>query len=266
MGELDGRSFDAVIDTCLFDPAHVAELDVGTYVFVSTGGVYRDWPMDAGDESWPLHESGEDYSALKAATERRLEEVYPGRVHHGRAGVIVGPHENIGRLPWWLARMQRGGQVLAPGHPQSPIQLIDARDLAAFLLDAAERSLTGPFNLVAPPGYSNWGELLELARATVNPDAELVWVDRHWVDERVEDSWSELPLWPTPRFPGIFMIDPSKAIAAGLSIRGLGETIRDTWEWLSSGGELAGWRSEVRAHGLAPEKEAELLALGGVTP
>jgi 2'-hydroxyisoflavone reductase len=259
MGELAGRAFDALIDTCLFDPAHVAELDVGTYVFVSTGGVYRDWPMAAGDESFPLHETGEDYSELKAAAERRLEEVYPGRVLHGRAGVIVGPHENIGRLPWWLKRMERGGEVLAPGPPQAPIQLIDARDLAAFLLDAAERGLAGPYNLIAPPGYASWGELLELAREVVNPSAQLVWADRQWVAEKVEDSWTELPLWPTPEYPGLYLMDPAKAIADGLAIRGLGETIRDTWKWLAGGGELDGWRSELRAGGLAPEAEEALL-------
>jgi nucleoside-diphosphate-sugar epimerase len=174
--------------------------------------------------------------------------------------VIVGPHENIGRLPYWLGRMRRGGRVLAPGHPQSPIQLIDVRDLAAFLIDAAERELAGPYNLIAPPGYSNWGELLELARAAANPEAELVWADRRWVDARIEDPWAELPLWPTPRYPAVFGLDPSKAIAAGLAIRGLGETVRDTWEWLSGGGELDAWRSERRATGLAPEKEAALLA------
>jgi 2'-hydroxyisoflavone reductase len=259
MGELAGRSWDAVIDTCLFDPAHVAELDVGTYVFVSTGGVYRDWPLKSGDETLPLHETGDGYSALNAASARRLDAVYPGRVLHGRAGTIVGPHENIGRLPWWLMRMARGGRVLAPRPPQAPIQLIDARDLAAFLVDAAETGLTGPYNLIAPPGYSNWGELLELSRRAANPDAELVWADARWIVEHVEEPWQELPMWPDPGYPGLFMLDPSKAIAAGLSIRGLGDTVADTWAWLSAGGELDGWRSELRATGLSSEAEEALL-------
>lgn len=263
MHELRGRSFDAVVDTCLFDPQHAAQLDVGFYVFVSTGGVYRDWPHKAGDESMPVHETGDDYSALKAACERRLDELYPGRVHHARAGVIVGPHENIGRLPAWLRRMERGGRVLAPRPPEAPIQLIDARDLAAFLLDAAERQLAGPFNAVAPPGYASWGELLELCRAAANPEAELVWVDGKYVAERVEHTWEELPLWPSPGIPGVYLIQTGKAIAAGLRIRGLGDTVRDTWQWLASGGTLAPWREEARASGLDPALEEEILSGAG---
>ena len=261
MGELAGRSFDAVVDTCLFEPAHVAQLDVGHYVFVSTIGVYRDWPMQPVDEDSPLHDSDvAEYSELKAASERRLEEVYPGRVLHGRAGMIVGPYENIGRLPVWLRRMQRGGEVLAPGPAQAPIQLIDARDLAVFLVSAAERGTAGGFNLVAPPGYASWGELLELARQTVNPEAELVWAERDFVAASVENPWERLPLWPPPEYPAAFLADASKAIAAGLTIRGLGDTVADTWAWLAEGGELDGWRRHLRASGLDPELETKLLA------
>jgi nucleoside-diphosphate-sugar epimerase len=259
LGELRGRSWDAVIDTCLFDPSHAGEVHAQTYVFVSTGGVYRDWPVKGGDESMPLHETGDGYSELKAAAERRLEELMPGRVVHARAGLIVGPHENIGRLPWWLGRMAWGGRVLAPGRADVPIQLIDVRDLAAFLVDAGERSLAGPYNLVAPPGFTSWGGLLEACRDTAGPEAELVWADPDWVLDRVPDNWETLPMWPGVGFPGLYGLESARAIEAGLQIRPLSETVADTWAWLRT----EGWptqRPDRPVHGLPPEIEAALLA------
>lgn len=260
MRELRGRSFDAVIDTCLFSPNHAAPVETGHYVFVSTAGVYRDWPAREVNELSAVRTDGDDYSSLKAACERRLEELYPGRVLHARSGVVVGPHENVGRLPWWLRRMQRGGEVLVPGSPQAPIQLIDVRDLAAFLVMAAERRLAGPYNLVAPPGYAAWGEMIALARRAANPEAKIVWVDRAWIRDRLHDPWDQLPLWPDPALPGLFMIDPSRAISDGLSLRGLGDTVADTWAWLADGGRLDSWRKEVRPSGLDPALEERLLA------
>src|SRR3954452_4205367 len=161
LAQLAGRRFDVVVDTCGFQPADVARsvatVDTGRYVFVSTAGVYRDWPLrPIPDESAPLHQTGDGYSELKAACERELPE---GAVIV-RPGLIVGPHENIGRLPHWLWRMGRGGDVLAPGTPEPGIQLIDVRDLAQFCLDAP----AGAWNTVSRPGAFSWGTFLETAR------------------------------------------------------------------------------------------------------
>ena len=158
LGRLNGRSWDRVVDTCGFAPEDITAIDCGTYAFVSTAGVYRDWPLEpiAGEEA-ALHLVGDDYSALKAATERAADAAMPDRVAHIRPGVIVGPRENIGRLPYWLERIARGGRVLAPEPRDAPIQLIDARDLAAFCLDAP----AGAFNAISRPGAWTWGELLE---------------------------------------------------------------------------------------------------------
>jgi hypothetical protein len=178
-----------------------------------------------------------------------------------RAGVIVGPHENIGRLPYWLRRMRRGGDVLAPEPRGAGIQLIDARDLAAWVLTMARRRGAGAFNAVAPPGWATWEELLEQCRSVAGPDARLRWVDGARVAAALEDPWSELPLWPAPvaEAAGVYGVDASRARDAGLAIRPLAATVADTWDWLRAGGEEAGWRAELRATGLDAARERELL-------
>jgi 2'-hydroxyisoflavone reductase len=260
LDRLAGREWDAVVDTCGFRPDDVRASgraladSVGRYVFVSTIGVYRDWPYrPVADEHAPLHEGDEDdYSVLKAACERALEAELPGRVAQVRPGTIVGPHENIGRLPWWLARMARGGRVVAPRPPDAPIQLVDVRDLASLLLDAAP----GAYNAVTPPGALRWGELLETCRDVTGAHAELVWTDAERVVEVVDDSWIELPLWPPPDLPAVFAAQASPA----LRTRPVRETVADTWAWLAGPqGKLSDWRSELRAPGLSEERERELL-------
>jgi nucleoside-diphosphate-sugar epimerase len=168
-----------------------------------------------------------------------------------RPGTIVGPHENIGRLPWWLDRMARGGPVVAPMPPEAGLQLVDVRDLAELLLDA----LPGAYNAVTPPGALTWGELLEACREVTGGGAELVWTEPERVLEVVDDSWVELPLWPPPDLPGVF----AAASSPQLRPRPLRDTVADTWAWLSAGGELSDWRRELRASGLAPERERALL-------
>jgi 2'-hydroxyisoflavone reductase len=265
LDRLAGRSWDAVVDTCGFRPEHVGASaaaladSVERYVFISTVGVYRDWPTAPvpGEEA-PLHESDvDDYSELKAASERAAEAAMPGRVAQVRPGTIVGPHENIGRLPWWLRRMARGGRVMAPGPPDAPIQAIDVRDLAEFSLDAPP----GAYNAISEPGSATWGELLEACRQVTGGHAELVWTDPARVLAEVEEPWSELPIWPSPGLDGLFAAWPRRALEAGLRTRPLAETVRDTWAWLSGPeGDLSEWRSELRAPGLDPAIERALLA------
>jgi 2'-hydroxyisoflavone reductase len=252
LGLAGARSWDLVVDTCLFDPAHAHPVDAGRYVFVSSISAYRDWParpVGPADAIWP---GGDDYGALKAAAEHRLEELLPGRVVHARAGTIVGPHENIGRLPHWLHRAARGGDVLAPGPGDAPVQWIDARDLAAWALDASP----GAHNAVGPPGMATWSEILEGCREVTGGHATLCWVDGAAVAERVPDAWERLPLWPSP--------DPALAGAyraeAAVAVRPVAATIGDTWSWLESGGAASPWRSELAVRGLPADAEASLLA------
>jgi 2'-hydroxyisoflavone reductase len=259
LGRLPDRDWEVVVDTCGFDAETVgasarALADrAARYAFVSSASVYRSWPAEPVDEDSAVFESDErEYGPLKAAAERAAEAAMPGRVLCVRAGVIVGPYENIGRLPWWLRRMAAGGRVIAPGPPDATIQLIDARDLARWALDAPP----GRFNLVSPPGAITWGEFLETCREVAGPEAELVWTDPQKVAARVEEPWSALPLWPIPGAEGLFAIGAERA---GLRPRPLRDTIADTWAWLQEE-DLDDWRSEVRATGLDPHVERELLA------
>jgi 2'-hydroxyisoflavone reductase len=263
---LRGRSWDVVVDTCGFDPQTVrrsAELladAAGRYVFVSTCGVYRDWPTrPVPDEQAERHTEGDGYSELKALAEDALSEVLGDRVAHVRPGTIVGPYENIGRLPWWLRRMARGGEVLAPGPPDATTQLIDVRDLAQFCLDCGP----GGWNTISRPGAITWGAFLEAARAAAGaPGTTLRWTDADVVAEAVPDAWGVLPLWPAPdpELAAVFSIGVEKALAAGLSIRPLEDTMAATWGWLRDTDDLGDWRREVQVTGLDPEVEAALLA------
>ena len=266
LSALKGRSWDAVIDTCGFEPEHVAESGklladaVEHYGFVSSGSAYRDWPDKPVDEDSEVFDSDErEYGPLKAACERALEAALPGRVLVARSGVIVGPNENIGRLPWWLRRIAAGGDVLAPGPEDAPMQLIDARDLAAWMLDMAGARSVGAYNAIAPRGSAKWGELLGACLEAVGSDAELVWVDAEDVESNVEEPWDALPLWPIPSLAGLYGMSGERAAEVGLVPRALSETVADTWAWLRAGADLGDWRREVQVDGLSAERERELL-------
>ena len=263
---LEGREWDAVIDTCGFQGEDVALTAgaladrVGHYGFVSSCSAYADWPDAPVSEDSPTFDSDStDYGPGKAAAERAAEAAMSGRVLIARAGVIVGPHENIGRLPWWLRRLAEGGETVAPGPPSGELQLIDARDLAGWMLDAAERGVTGAYNAIAQPGSARWGELLEIAREVTGGRAEFRWIEPERIEAEVAEPWEALPLWPIPSLPGLYAISAQRAARAGLQLRPLRETVADTWSWLAAGGELADWRAELRAGGLSPEAERALL-------
>jgi len=253
---LDGR-WDAAVDTSGYDPAHVrasSALDAGHYVFVSSCNAYPDWPDKPVDEDSPTWDSGEGYGPDKAACER---EVLPaGAVV--RAGLIVGPHDNVFRLPWWVRRIREGGPVPAPGRPDLPLQVIDARDLAAFLLDLAEQRVSGAFNGTAPIGQTTMGELLAAAG-----EAELRWIGDEQLEAAGVEPWIELPLWLPERHAGTWRIGSARAQAAGLRCRPVAETVEDIATWLENGGEveLDDWRSEHRPPRMTAEREAALVRL-----
>jgi nucleoside-diphosphate-sugar epimerase len=179
----------------------------------------------------------------------------------GRAGLILGPRENIGRLPWWLSRIAQGGTVLAPGPRESALAYIDARDLAAWLLDALASGLSGAYNLVGPMGATTMGELLDTCVAVIGSDARLRWTDPEPILAAGIEPWLELPIWLPPGgdYDTIHGGAVDKALAAGLRIRPLAETVGDTWAWLQSIGGTALQRPDRPQLGLPPEREAELL-------
>jgi 2'-hydroxyisoflavone reductase len=263
---LRGRAWDAAIDTSGYEPDDVARssaLDLGHLVFVSTCNVYPGWPAEVVDEDTPVWTEGDDYGPKKAACERAAEAAMPGRVASVRAGLLCGPHDNIFRLPWWVRRIAAGGDVVAPGDPERTVQLIDARDLAAWMLDLAEQRVAGTFNGTAPAGRTTMRDALEAAVAATGSDARLHWVPDDALVAQEAEPWDELPLWiPVSSGAGTWAVGTERAQAAGLRCRPVADTIADTWAWLRDGGEaeLPDWHADHRPRGLSTERERALLA------
>jgi 2'-hydroxyisoflavone reductase len=268
---LERRAWDAAVDTSGYQPADVAastallaRADVEHLAFVSTCNVYPAWPGEPVSEASPVWAEGDDYGPNKAACEREAEAALPGRVAALRAGLLCGPHDNVYRLPWWVERIGRGGEVLAPGDPERTVQLVDARDLAAWIVDLGERRQAGTFNATAPAGRTTMREVLEAAVAATGSDARLTWVPDDALVAAGLDPWTEVPLWiPEADAHGTWQIDASRAEAAGLRCRPVGETVAAVRAWLQAGGAGAegdDWLSPHAATGMAPEREREVLA------
>jgi 2'-hydroxyisoflavone reductase len=263
LAPLEGRSWDAAIDTSGYDPVQVAgstALDVGHYVFVSSCNAYPDWPDKPVDEDSRTWEDGEGYGPDKAAAERHVL-ARGGAVV--RAGLIVGPHDNVFRLPWWVRRIAEGGDVPAPGDPNRSLQVIDARDLASWMVRLAEDRTAGAFNGTAPPGQTTMGELLHAAVDATGSDARLHWLSDAKLEQAGVEPWMELPLWLPARHAGTWQVGTERALAAGLATRPVSETVADIWTWLSDGGEreLDDWRAEHRPPRMTREREAALIRL-----
>ncbi|MGH3251535.1 MAG: NAD-dependent epimerase/dehydratase family protein [Trebonia sp.] len=270
LGPLGRREFDAVIDVACYDPA-AARLSAraladraGRYVFVSTVSVYASHATtEAQAEDAPLAElrpdaagRPENYGANKALCEAVIREAFGERALIGRPGLISGPHDPTDRFPSWPRRIARGGRVLAPGDAGDLTQVIDVRDLAAFLLDGIHRGRRGVYNLTGTP--RPFGILLDLCRTATYSDAELTWVPADRLLAAGVDPGTGIPLWAGEAGHEAFNdVDSSRAAGAGLSCRSLTETIRDTLAWdLGRGGP--------EKEGLDPAEEARLLAaLGG---
>ncbi|HBL27696.1 MAG TPA: epimerase [Acidobacteria bacterium] len=268
-----GRRWDAVLDVNGYVP-EIVRASAGRltgaaahYTFVSTLSVYADHTAIGRHEGSPLLEeaSGESYGVQKAQCERVVEELWPGRSLVLRPGLVIGPHDFTGRFAYWPWRLARGGEVLAPGHPGLPFQGIDARDLADWAIRSLEAGRTGVFNVVGPrafPDVPTLGELLELCSAVTGSGGRLTWVPESFLLERGVVPFWELPLWVSgPAHEGFHRLDNRKAVAAGLTLRPLAETVRATLAWLAErSGELPPRPEGGPPAPLAPEREAELLA------
>ncbi len=270
---LGDASWDAVIDTWSGAPvavSHAAALlagRAGHYAYVSSRSVYQ-WPMPDGiDESAPVvagdpaDTSSADYAAAKRGGELAAVAAFGDRALLARPGLILGPYEIVGRMPWWLRRLERGGDVLAPGPRDRPLQYIDCRDLAAWLLTAADRGLGGAFNTVSKPGHATMASLLAAASEVTGNRANLVWVPPEVIEAAGIEPWTELPVWvpPTGEYTGLHNGDVSAACAAGLRCRPVAETIADTWRWLQAEG-YPPERPDRPSNGLDPEREQQVLA------
>ncbi|OCA80843.1 NAD-dependent epimerase/dehydratase family protein [Pseudobacillus wudalianchiensis] len=280
---LAGRRWDAVIDTCGFVPRAVKAScqmlqHTDHYTYISSQSVYEDMAkpgldekdavltMDydkveeiTGETAGPIYEY---YGPLKALSEKAAEQKLPGKVLVVRAGQIVGPYDYTDRLPYWVKRVAEGGEVLAPGRPERPIQLIDAQDLAKWIISCIEKNITGTFNANGPEGFLTMGELLAECKRASQSDAVFTWVSEGFLEHHQVGAWGEMPLWLPEDYPlpgeekpwnGFFTVNNTKAIQKGLTFRPLANTIKDVLEWETSRSD------EERKAGMSRKREQELL-------
>jgi len=262
LSALEGRDWDAVVDTSAYVPrvarasAELLSGQAAQYTLISSISVYagfaegpsEDSPLATIDDPTVEEITGETYGPLKALCEQAVREAFDGPSLDVRAGLIVGPHDPTGRFTYWPHRIERGGDVLAPGSPDRRIQVIDVRDLAEWILRMAVAREEGVFNATGPETPLTFGELLETSRDVSGSAAELTWVDDEFLLEREVGEWMELPLW-LPSEPGLFEAEVTRALRAGLTFRPVEDTVRATLD-------LAVTTADA---GLAPARERELL-------
>lgn len=274
---LEGRTWDGVIDTCGYVPRVVkasAELLAGAvdhYTFISSISVYSDFSQVGMDENGPKQTlsdptveevTGEVYGGLKFLCEQAAEAAMPERVLNLRPGLIVGPYDYIPRFAYWLQRVAKAGEVLAPGPPARRVQLIDARDLADWIVRMGETRTTGTFNATGPDHPLTMQQFLETIRTISNSQATFTWMAESFLLEHDVRPFDEMPFWMPEATQGALEINIDKALAAGLTFRPLAETVKDTLNWLTTtqlndkAGDLSLMRSQT---GMSPEREAELL-------
>lgn len=273
IARLRGRNFDVVFDTSGYEVRHVRSAAETLahpglhYVFVSSISVYADLskmeeegPLQRLDDAEHAALSLEHYGALKAACEHALDEMLPGQTRHVRAGLILGPHDYDARFRYWLTRIAKGGEVLAPGSPSAYAQAIDVRDLAAWMLRCAQDRRTGACNATGEP--MSMQTLLETIQHELGSDARFRWVDDEILVAHEVGAFSEMPFW-LPAKLGARPVDIRRALAEGLELRAFAETVRDTWAWMRDGWDAeASVRDNRRIRvpaGMSAEREAMIL-------
>lgn len=280
LGSVASADWDAVLDTwdgaasVVADSAGTLADSAGWYGYVSSRSVYR-WPIAPGsDESAPVVDVDPDgdYPARKRGAELAVDHHFHDRSLLARAGLIVGPNEDTGRLTWWLQRAAEGGSMVAPEPADAVWQLIDARDLAGFLLDAATRATSGAFNVVCPRADGvTTGRIVEACVEVTGRRTTPVWVSDAILRRAGIEAWDDLPGWipAGDEAAGMHDCDVSAAVAAGLTCRPIEATITDTWEWMQTLPPKA--RRPLRAglpkRGLSAEQEQAIwwLGRGGTT-
>jgi 2'-hydroxyisoflavone reductase len=280
-GQLDalkGRKWDVAIDNpttlpaWVRDAAEILKGNVERYVFISTISVYADTSKGV-DETAPLAKyEGSDpyketleamkasgyktYGPLKALSEKEAEKWFPGKTLIIRPGLIVGPRDETDRFTYWPVRIDRGGEVLAPGEASDPVQFIDARDLAEWTIRMVENRETGIYNATGPAKPLAIGEMLDQIKGGFNSNATFTWVPADFLEQEKVEAWSDMPVWIGEE-SGLARTNITRALAKGLTFRPLAETARDTLGWFKS--QPQDRQSKLRA-GLTPEREAEVLA------
>lgn len=266
------RTWDAVIDTCGYLPQVVRRSAeglrdrVGLYVFVSSISVHRafdapgfteDAPLQSPPHPLPDAMTLELYGALKAGCEHVVREAHGDNALVVRPGLLVGPHDPTDRFTWWPHRAARGGVFAAPGRSGRPVQLIDVRDLASWMISMTEQRVTGTFQATGPAGTLTMGELIDACVAAAGGEARPEWIDEAFLLEQGVQPWRDMPLWlpeTDATNAGFMAADCTRAIARGLTFRPIRDTVEATLAWSSSRDPRHAWKA-----GLGPETEAGLL-------
>ena len=267
---LTAHRWDAVIDVCGYHPLEVEKSVrmlanvTASYLFISSVSVYRDLSMPGLTETSPTAKlrKGVDpfaddpttYGARKSLCERVVESRYGDRSLIVRPGVLVGPYEVSGRFAYWLQRLFDGGEVLAPAVAATPMQFLDARDLAEWIVRMVEQRNMGLYNAVGPAQPFSFGGFLQLAQRVIGVPAEITWASEAFLLKNGVQPWSELPLWTPTALLGVQEVNGNKARNYGLVVRGLEETVGDTLDW------MAGEAPTMGAF-LSRERELQLLRL-----
>jgi len=280
-GQLDAlkdRQWDVVIDNpttlpaWVRDAAQILKGNVDRYVFISTISVYAETskgvdetaPLAKYDGADPFKETLEamrasgfkTYGPLKALSEQETQKWFPGKTLIIRPGLIVGPRDETDRFTYWPVRIDRGGDVLAPGMPNDPVQFIDARDLAEWTIRMVENRETGTYNATGPAKPLGIGSMLDGIKRALNANAKFTWIPADFLKQQKVEAWSDMPVW-TGEESGMARTSISRALAQGLTFRPLADTARDTLAWFQS--QPQDRQSKMKA-GLSPEREAEVLA------
>lgn len=270
--ELKSGQWDIVLDNSGYVPRHVRDSSellkdrTGRYVFTSSIAAYDFtdpvYPLGSGSKliNWSNPDSenvGEYYGEFKAQCERIVEEVYGDRATVIRPTYIVGPGDTTQRFTWWVDRVNRGGEILAPGKPDTSFDIIDVRDLAGFYIQLLEDDRPGAFNASGPAGRFSWGGMLNGIRATTSIPVNFTWVDNGFLKSHEVDG-RELPMWNDSIFAvNVKTIENQTSIDAGLRFRPVAETAIDTREWHRL---LPADQQVFTRAGIDPDKEAQVLA------
>jgi 2'-hydroxyisoflavone reductase len=280
-GQLDSlknRQWDVVIDNpttlpaWVRDAAQILKGNVDRYIFTSTISVYQDSkigpdenaPLQGYDGADPYKETLESmkangfklYGPLKALSETEAEKWFPGKTLIIRPGLIVGPRDESDRFTYWPVRIDRGGEVLAPGKPEDSVQYIDGRDLAEWTIRMAENRETGIYNATGPAKPTGIGAMLDGIKTALKSNAKFIWADEKFLTDQNVQAWSDMPVWAGAE-DGVTRTKISRALSKGLTFRPLDVTARDTLAWFKS---LSQERQSHPKAGLSPEREAEVLA------
>ncbi|MEJ2204906.1 MAG: twin-arginine translocation signal domain-containing protein [Gemmatimonadota bacterium] len=274
---LGERTWDAVIDnsanvaTWVRDSTRALRDSGGRYLFVSSISAHSDNSIVGQAEDGPVFtredyneamESGADFGSAfgpnKAEAERITLQAFGDRGLVVRPGLSVGPGDRSDRFTYWPVRIDRGGEVVAPGDGSDLAQIIDVRDLGRFIVHLVENEASGTFLATGPESPLTMAGMLYGIRAVTSSNVKLTWIPPEFLREHQVGAWIEMPVWvyPSPEMQGFSAYDCSKAIAAGLTFRPLADTARDTLAWWNARPE----EERTLRTGLTPEKEAAILA------